>query len=177
MTDPALELLASDRPGGPDLLDDPAWLGRALERWGVSGPAVPRQGDLAALKSLRALLRRVAEQVGAARAPAPDDVAELNGVLARTPVVAQLEVLAPGRFLVDMRPVASDWLELALRELAGSFVALLRRSTPARLKLCANPDCRTAFVDESRNRSRRWCASTGCGNRLRVRRHRERRRV
>jgi predicted RNA-binding Zn ribbon-like protein len=175
--DPALELLSSDRPGGPDLLEDPEWAQRALERWGVPPSAAASGDDLGELKALRSLLRRIAHSVAAGQAPAGADVGELNAQLGRTPVRAQLEVLGPGRFLVDMRPVAAGWLELALRELAGSFVALLRRSTPPRVKVCANPECRTVFLDESRNRSRRWCASTGCGNRLRVRRHRERRRA
>jgi CGNR zinc finger/Putative stress-induced transcription regulator len=42
----------------------------------------------------------------------------------------------------------------------------------ARLRSCGNPLCRLVFLDQSRNRSRRWCDSAGCGNRNRVRRHR-----
>jgi len=41
-----------------------------------------------------------------------------------------------------------------------------------RVRLCGNPHCRLIFVDVSRNRSRRWCDSAGCGNRDRVRRYR-----
>ena len=174
---PALELLASETLGGSDLLEDQGWLRGAFARWGMPAAAVPSAPEIESLKRLRALLRRIAESVAAGRAPAVADVAALNADLARTPVCAQLEVLAPGRFVVDMRPLATHRRDLVVRELAGSFVALLRRSTPPRLKVCANPDCRRVFVDESRNRSRRWCSSTACGNRLRVRRHRESRRL
>lgn len=41
-----------------------------------------------------------------------------------------------------------------------------------RLRLCGNPMCRLLFLDSSRNRSRQWCDTAGCGNRIRVRRHR-----
>ncbi len=45
-----------------------------------------------------------------------------------------------------------------------------------RLRRCAAPDCRRAFVDLSRNRSRRYCDSRTCGNRLHVAAYRARRR-
>ena len=45
-----------------------------------------------------------------------------------------------------------------------------------RLRRCEAPDCRHAFVDLSRNRSRRYCDSRTCGNRLHVAAYRARRR-
>lgn len=45
-----------------------------------------------------------------------------------------------------------------------------------RLRRCEAPDCRRAFVDLSRNRSRRYCSSRTCGNRLHVAAYRARRR-
>ncbi len=45
-----------------------------------------------------------------------------------------------------------------------------------RLRRCDAPDCRNAFVDLSRNRSRRYCDSRTCGNRLHVAAYRARRR-
>ncbi|WP_394435486.1 CGNR zinc finger domain-containing protein [Streptomyces sp. SGAir0957] len=44
-----------------------------------------------------------------------------------------------------------------------------------RLRRCEAPDCRYAFVDLSRNRSRRYCDSRTCGNRLHVAAYRARR--
>lgn len=45
-----------------------------------------------------------------------------------------------------------------------------------RLRRCDAPDCGRAFVDLSRNRSRRYCDSRTCGNRLHVAAYRARRR-
>ncbi|MFH8619808.1 CGNR zinc finger domain-containing protein [Streptomyces sp. NPDC017979] len=45
-----------------------------------------------------------------------------------------------------------------------------------RLRRCEAPDCGRAFVDLSRNRSRRYCDSRTCGNRLHVAAYRARRR-
>jgi hypothetical protein len=43
-----------------------------------------------------------------------------------------------------------------------------------RLKLCPADDCRWAFFDRSRNRSRTWCAMEVCGNRAKARSFRRR---
>jgi predicted RNA-binding Zn ribbon-like protein len=48
--------------------------------------------------------------------------------------------------------------------------------TWSRLRICANPDCRWAFYDRSRNQQGNWCSMAVCGNRLKNRELRARRR-
>jgi hypothetical protein len=67
-------------------------------------------------------------------------------------------------------PVTAGW-EAFVDDLVVALVELVRRRD--RVSVCANPACRLVFVDDSRNRSRRWCDNAGCGNRVRVRRYRE----
>jgi predicted RNA-binding Zn ribbon-like protein len=165
----AIELINSDLPGEPDLLDDPAALASSLERWGLA-TADP---DLRELRRLRGVLRTLAASISDRGDVTAEDLAVLNAELARAPAVAQLEFGGDG-LLVDMKPVAERWSDRAAVELGGSFAAVLRSATPPRLKLCANAGCGRAFYDSSRNRSRRWCDSRSCGNRARVRRHRAR---
>lgn len=43
-----------------------------------------------------------------------------------------------------------------------------------RIKACRADDCRWAYVDHSRNRSRHWCDMSICGNRAKARRYRSR---
>lgn len=43
-----------------------------------------------------------------------------------------------------------------------------------RIKICPRSDCRWAFHDESRNRSRTWCSMRVCGNRSKSQARRER---
>lgn len=45
-----------------------------------------------------------------------------------------------------------------------------------RLKMCASEECRRVFFDRSKPSTRRWCMSTLCGNRMKTRAYRERRR-
>jgi hypothetical protein len=55
---------------------------------------------------------------------------------------------------------------------AAAKVALERRID--RVKICPADDCRWAFYDTSRNRSRQWCSMEVCGNRAKARTHRQR---
>jgi predicted RNA-binding Zn ribbon-like protein len=113
------------------------------------------------------LLQRLADTVAAGRMLDEEQLAELNELLARTPVTARLVDGGEGRYALDMRAVADD----PQRELAGAFASLLRRA-PERLKRCE--DCRSFFLDSTRSRTRRWCTPQ-CGDRTRVRSHRARR--
>ena len=50
----------------------------------------------------------------------------------------------------------------------------LRRSSPGRLRPCANPECRLFLIDHSKPNSARWCSMAVCGNRMKARRHYQR---
>jgi predicted RNA-binding Zn ribbon-like protein len=52
--------------------------------------------------------------------------------------------------------------------LAESAADLLCRGDFSRLKRCDNSNCAAFFYDTSKNRMRRWCIGTECGNRMRV---------
>jgi predicted RNA-binding Zn ribbon-like protein len=43
-----------------------------------------------------------------------------------------------------------------------------------RLKACRADDCKFAFLDTAKNRSRAWCSMQSCGNRAKVAAYRER---
>jgi predicted RNA-binding Zn ribbon-like protein len=45
-----------------------------------------------------------------------------------------------------------------------------------RMKACRADDCRWAFLDTSKNRSRCWCSMESCGNRAKVNAYRQRHR-
>ena len=52
----------------------------------------------------------------------------------------------------------------------------LEHSAPGRLRSCENTEeCSLFLIDHSKNNSARWCSMAGCGNRLKARRHYERR--
>jgi predicted RNA-binding Zn ribbon-like protein len=59
--------------------------------------------------------------------------------------------------------------------LAMGLAELVVAGESQRVRSCASPSCRDVFVDLSRNRSRRYCDSRTCGNRLHVAAYRARR--
>jgi predicted RNA-binding Zn ribbon-like protein len=58
--------------------------------------------------------------------------------------------------------------------IALSAAELLTSDRLHLVRQCAADDCAWLFLDESRNRSRRWCDMTVCGNRQKARRHYQR---
>ena len=67
-------------------------------------------------------------------------------------------------------PSDSDDLERPLWDIARSAADLLTSGDHDRIKECASTTCEWVFLDRSRNRSRRWCDMSDCGNRAKARR-------
>ena len=63
----------------------------------------------------------------------------------------------------------------SLEEVLGAVARLGVLGELERVKICPADDCRWAFYDESRNRSRTWCSMQVCGNREKARSWRQRR--
>ena len=52
---------------------------------------------------------------------------------------------------------------------------LLTSSDLRRMRVCANPECGWVFLDQSRQRNRRWCSMRECGSRAKARAYYHRR--
>ena len=64
-----------------------------------------------------------------------------------------------------------------LSEIARDAVILIGDIERHPLKMCDNKGCRMIFLDNSPAGRRRWCAMAICGNREKIRAHRQRKRV
>jgi predicted RNA-binding Zn ribbon-like protein len=64
----------------------------------------------------------------------------------------------------------------ALERLAADLATAAATGALARLKICGAPDCQFVYYDHSRSRTSRWCSTEVCGNRMKTRRYRGRRR-
>lgn len=96
-------------------------------------------------------------------------LAEAAGLARRLPLV--LDVASrPPRLRPLYRGTADSVLAMLLAAVAESVAA----GTWNRLKACKDPDCRWAYYDQSRNRSRAWCSMAACGNRAKARAFRNR---
>ncbi|HEU5476981.1 MAG TPA: CGNR zinc finger domain-containing protein [Gaiellaceae bacterium] len=75
------------------------------------------------------------------------------------------------------RPVLApdgDGARAAIGRIVALVAELAQTDEWKRLKGCRDEDCRLAFYDRSRNRSRAWCSMEVCGNREKARSFRAR---
>jgi predicted RNA-binding Zn ribbon-like protein/AcrR family transcriptional regulator len=161
-------------PDGDDQLADERagpWLEQWLAEAGARAPAgldhrTPPPTDLL---MLREGLRQLAAVNCGAEAEAAV-VAEAEAVLRRVPLLVDLAAGGEPR----LAPTSATPERLAAAVAAAAYLAVRARGEWPRLKVCGSPDCRWAFVDGTRNRSRRWCDMAGCGNRAKNRAWRRR---
>jgi predicted RNA-binding Zn ribbon-like protein len=142
------------------------------DRYAFHGiPAAPR--DLARLRGHRARLDAIA-----VACEAGDDAAAiemLNALLAETGAIPQI-VAHDGRGPhVHVSRPAAPMSDRIAAHLAMGLAELVVAGESQRVRSCASPSCRDVFADLSRNRSRRYCDSRTCGNRLHVAAYRARR--
>ncbi len=56
-----------------------------------------------------------------------------------------------------------------LHHIVKSFLDVITDEyTLDRLKPCENDECVLLFVDKSKNKARRWCSMTTCGNKIKA---------
>lgn len=140
---------------------------RAVGRSEAAEAATDR--DLAEFKELRARLRRVFEAHDLS-----ETAALLNEIAAESGAVPRL---APGsngwklEFGLDDGPITSRLAAAA----AGALIEIVRAHGLTRLGTCAADPCTGAFVDRTKNRSRRYCCEL-CADRAAQRDYRARRR-
>jgi predicted RNA-binding Zn ribbon-like protein len=89
-----------------------------------------------------------------------------------------IDASALRRYLADVRQVPDigpDGVAWSLEADWPARVVLawgeVERDLPGRLRPCANEECRLFLLDRSRAGTARWCSMSGCGNRMKARRH------
>ena len=161
--------LVNTGANGTEALADVPGLRAFFDEHEVSGSRSMSLADIEEVHALRPRLRAVWS--------APDmrtAAAVVNGMVAESGALPQLtDHDGYGWHLHWTAPSA----RLARRLAADAGMGLaevLRDDGAARLRHCEAPACDAVFVDLSRNRSRRYCDTGNCGNRLHVAAYRAR---
>lgn len=94
----------------------------------------------------------------------------LNAAAGRAPLALRFE--DDGAIHV----AAGDGPDAALALVLGVVAEAQADGRWSRVKACPGPHCGWLFYDASRNRSRQWCSMEICGNRVKGREFRARRR-
>jgi predicted RNA-binding Zn ribbon-like protein len=133
------------------------------------GAVTPHRDDKTAagtLEAVRALRERLYRLLLEPADTSDQELAALQHTFAGALSRGSLEPTLPlqWRPRVD-RPNDLPWL------IALAAIELLRSPDVLRVRQCAGDGCGWLFLDHSRNQSRRWCSSSDCGNRHRVKNH------
>lgn len=120
-------------------------------------------------REAREVLFRMFRELAGGQVPSQEDIESFNTLLAATMRHACI-VRCAGVFLWEWQ-AGPDRLGLPLWCVIRDAAALLTSPEAGRVRLCASEDCAWLFLDTSKNRSRRWCDMSSCGNRAKARRH------
>lgn len=128
----------------------------------IAPEARANRADLSRAVDLRAHLRAAVGEAGETALP--------HGPL-DWPVQVTVEAGRPP----SLAPAGSG-VQAALGRIALAAVGAVSDGTWSRLKVCAADDCRWIFYDRTKPGRGRWCEPELCGNRVKTRAYRERRR-
>jgi predicted RNA-binding Zn ribbon-like protein len=134
----------------------------------------PRNGTAGALAPLRRVREGLRQMAIANNGGRPDAavVAQADTALRRAPIVVGL---SDGDGVPAARSTAPyGTMENMLATVAIAYLSSRSGGVWHRVKACAEPGCRWAFLDLSRNGSKRWCEMSECGNRAKNRAWRSR---
>ena len=188
---PALDLVNTldwrFRPSGSEeLLNDYADLLRFSEQSGLMTPSEVRKfatadparkkRTLSSTKKLRKCLASILYAIADGQAPAIDSVRTLSA-FARTVRRSEDLEWCDSRLRWKANRDRTNVPDTPFRKLASAALDLLTSEEINKLSACSNPECRWLFLDGSKNKGRRWCDMKLCGNRIKARLYRGRRRA
>ncbi|MDA0635087.1 CGNR zinc finger domain-containing protein [Nonomuraea sp. CA-218870] len=162
----------SPSTGGEDRLSSLPELQSFVEAREVSGLGGLTARDLGQVRMVREAFYRVFTA-----ADQPTAVRLLNGLLSETRITPRLTEHDGHPLHVHYFAPDATLAEHLAADCGVALAHLLVEGEWERLRTCAAPDCDHVFVDESRNRSRVYCDSRTCGNRMHVAAYRARRRA
>jgi predicted RNA-binding Zn ribbon-like protein len=150
-------------------LDSPAALSRWLAGRGLVAPGarVSREELAEAIRVREAIRDLLAAQSGL-EADVAAATAELDAAARRARIGVRF---ADGESRLE--PGAGG-ARGAVGRVVAEVSCGMADGTWERMKACRADDCRWAFIDTAKNRSRAWCSMKSCGNREKVRAYRER---
>jgi predicted RNA-binding Zn ribbon-like protein len=166
-----VELINTGRSATGDGLAKLSDLQEMADRYAFAG-LQGRPADLVKVREYRARLDSIVVSCEAGDEAAAID--QINALLSQTGASPQIAAHdGRGPHLHVSRPTAPLANRIAAHFAMG-LAWLVVAGEAGRIGSCESPACRAAFVDFSKNRSRRYCDSRTCGNRLHVAAYRAR---
>ncbi|WP_309081522.1 CGNR zinc finger domain-containing protein [Zhihengliuella sp.] len=160
--------LVNTAAGPGDDLRTMADLDHFLQEEDFTGSRTRTEGELREVRHLRTVFRTLwtAEE---------DHAVELvNNILRNARALPQLVKHDGWDYHLHATTPEAPLAERIAVEIALAVLDVIRSGELERLRVCAAQDCEALLLDESRNRSKRFCDTGNCANREHVRAYRER---
>lgn len=161
--------LVNSRANGAEALPDLTALRSFLDEHEISGARRLSADDLEQVHALRPRLRAVWGARDLRQA-----AAVVNGLVAESGALPQLTDHDGHEWHLHWTSTSADLASRLGADAGMALAEVLRDEGAARLQACEAPACDAVFVDLSRNRSRRYCDTGNCGNRVHVAAYRAR---
>lgn len=131
-------------------------------------------------EALYRIFRAFASGIAVTDAPS-DDMELLNAIFRRANAHRTLCCGGPN----TVGAPTFDWkwdqgdaeLDRVVWPVALAAAEMLTSGDPNRIKECGGENCNWLFLDQSKNRSRRWCTMEDCGSKVKAKRHYHRQKV
>ncbi len=140
---------------------------------GILAKGSPSTGEDSRVLERAIRLREAVFGIGSAlahrRQPSEDEVSELNWNVQKAVVAARIDAVGGALEwnLTGLRTSVSGCTGLIALSAAGLFTS----DQATRVRECNNETCGWLFLDLSKNRSRKWCDMSDCGNVAKARRY------
>ncbi|MFC4101695.1 CGNR zinc finger domain-containing protein [Paenibacillus xanthanilyticus] len=153
-----------------DKLAEAEWRLKFAAHLGWGALQEPSEAQVERLFRVRAGIQAMARALQQDGVLSTDAIECLNDWMAAGEFRRQL-TKQEDRLILTEETVHKNWDSLNAA-FADSFARFATEGDPARIKYCDNPNCLWVFLDETRNRTKRYCDDKLCGNLMKVRRFR-----
>jgi len=134
------------------------------------------QEDIKYLQQLRSFLKEFVQYIVAGGTSPGWRIEELNRWMSEELVLRELQSNEKGNYTLSYRTI-NPGLKGVAADIAASFATTLAEGESTRIRICDNPDCLWIYYDDTRNRSKRYCDDKMCGNLMKVRRFRAKKKL
>ncbi|MEC0125291.1 CGNR zinc finger domain-containing protein [Paenibacillus pabuli] len=159
-----------------DRLGKKEWQQRFLDEWEMSAPVPASPEDERTLRNFRNELQLLAIRLSAGDSLMDKDLEWLNAMMSEGQVTRRLNSEIDEGLKLSLIPVWAHWQQV-VAEVAADFANTLVKGGGGRIRICDNSDCRWIFYDDTRSRTQKYCDDKMCGNLMKVRRFRAKKKV
>lgn len=156
-----------------DRLGKANWQQDFLERWQLNAAVPASPEEELSMRNFRIELIALGARLSSGESLTDIEKQWLNGVMQAGHVRRTLTTIDQ-ELKLQLVAVEAHWSQV-MAEVAADFALTLVEGEGGRIRICDNSDCRWMFYDDTRSRTQKYCDDKMCGNLMKVRRFRAKR--